>query len=149
MSTAGLEILLAIREGLESVIDTDWVRPGLAPTEIGADVRLLVVGAEAGGAGGAWLRRLDFRSTATVAATFEIRTARWRWPARSARSTAALLRRREFRSIAAPTVFSAGRRKAHPTAQQLERARQWGEELGQELRPMIGPVRRHRITTAS
>ncbi len=148
MSLAGLEIVLAIREGLESVIDTDWVRPGQAPAEIGADVRLLVVGAEAGTGGGAWLRRLDFRSTATVAATFEIRTARWRWPARSARSTAAMLRRREFRSIAAPTVFTAGRRKSHATAQQLERARQWGEELGQELRPFIGPVRR-RVTTAS
>src|SRR5687768_16718033 len=95
MSVAGLEIVMAIREGLESVLDTDWTRPDLAPVVVGADVRLLVAGSEGGSRGlTAWLRRLDYRSTATMAATFEIRVVRWRWPGRTARSTAGLLRRR-------------------------------------------------------
>jgi hypothetical protein len=161
------KVAAAIRDGLGTVIDTDLVRVDRAPAEIAPEVRLLVVGgpthtfsmsrpstrADAVNHGDLvmpvdtgireWLGTLQDRTTPTVSATFDTRVSKVRrLPGSAARSAARLLRHRDFRALAAPATFYVDDTTGPIDEQELARARQWGEELGRELRPALGPIRR-------
>ena len=157
----------AIGDGLRTVIDTDLVRVDRAPAEIDPDVRLLVVGgpthafsmsrpssrADAVNRGDVvmpadtgireWLGALPDRTTATISATFDTRCTRVRrLPGSAARSAAKLLRRRDFRAMVPPATFFVDDTTGPIEEHELARAQQWGVDLGRELRPVLGPIRR-------
>ena len=159
------KVAAAIRDGLATAVDTDLVRADRAPAEIPADVRLLVVGgpthafsmsrpstrSDAANQGEVlmpvetgireWLEELPHRSRSTVTATFDTRIRKvGRLPGSAARSAAKLLRRRDFRLMTAPASFFVDETTGPIDERELARARQWGEDLGVELRSVIGPI---------
>ncbi|TCN31149.1 flavodoxin [Kribbella orskensis] len=161
------KVAAAIRDGLGTVIDTDLVRVDLAPAEIPADVRLLVVGgpthafsmsrpstrADAAKQGDVvmpletgireWLGALPNRTTPTLTVTFDTRITKVRrLPGSAARSAAKLLRRRGFRAMVPPTTFFVEDTTGPIEGRELARARQWGVDLGRELGSVLGPSRR-------
>ena len=161
------KVAAAIRDGLAGVVDTELVRADRAPAAIPADVCLLVVGgpthaftmsrrttrqdatkqgdvmmpAEAGIR--EWLATLERRTTPTVAATFDTRITKVRrLPGSAARSAAKVLKRLDFRMLAAPNSFFVSDTTGPLDDGELERARQWGEELARELAPVLSSGRR-------
>jgi hypothetical protein len=161
------KVAAAIRDGLATAADVDLVRADQARAEIPADVRLLVVGgpthafsmsrrstrSDAANQGEVvmpvetgireWLDQLPPRTTPTVIATFDTRITKVRYlPGSAARSAAKVLRRRDFRLMTAPASFFVDETTGPIDERELARARQWGEELGGELRSVIAPMGR-------
>jgi hypothetical protein len=161
------KVAAAIRDGLSTVIDTDLVRVDQASGRIPMDVRLLVVGgpthafsmsrastrtdavkqgdvvmpAETGIR--EWLGALPDRTTQTLSATFDTRITKVRrLPGSAAKSAAKILRRRDLHAIVPPESFFVDDTTGPIGEQELARARQWGETLGQELRVVLGTVPR-------
>ncbi|MFG1813516.1 flavodoxin family protein [Kribbella sp. NPDC049174] len=160
-------VAAAIRDGLSTVIDTDLVRVDQASGRIPMDARLLVVGgpthafsmsrpstrADAGKQGQVvmpvetgireWLGALPDCTTKTMSATFDTRITKVRrLPGSAARSAAKILRRRDFRPMVPPATFFVDDTAGPIDERELARARQWGEELGQELRSVLGTIER-------
>ena len=161
------KVAAAIRDGLRTVIDTDLVRVDHASGRIPMDARLLVVGgpthafslsrrstrADAAKQGDVvmpvetgireWLGALPDRTTETMTATFDTRIRKVRrLPGSAARSAAKILRHRDFRAIAPSASFFVDDTAGPVDEQELQRARQWGAELGQELQSVLGTIRR-------
>lgn len=161
------KVAAAIRDGLGTIVHTDLVRVDRAPAEVPPDVRLLVVGgpthafsmtrpstrADAATQDDVvmpvdtgireWLGALPDRTTPTLTATFDTRIAKVRrLPGSAARSAARLLRRRNFSAMAPPATFFVDDTTGPIEEKELARARQWGVELGREVRPVLGPIRR-------
>jgi flavodoxin len=161
------KVAQAIRAGLETVIDTDLVRVDHAPAEVPDDVRLVVVGGPthafgmsragtrrdasnqgdvvmpAGTGIREWIEALGRRTGKTVVATFDTRVTKVRrLPGSAAKGAAKALRRIDFAALTEPASFYVDDSLGPIDAAELERAEQWGEALGRELRPFVGPVRR-------
>ncbi|MFI7065258.1 flavodoxin family protein [Kribbella sp. NPDC050124] len=161
------KVAAAIRDGLSTVIDTDLVRVDQASTRVPMDVRLLVVGgpthafsmsrpstrSDAGKQGDVvmpvetgireWLGALPTCTTKTLSATFDTRITKVRrLPGSAARSADKILRRRGFRPLRPPASFFVDDTTGPIEERELERARQWGMELGQALRSSLGIIRR-------
>ncbi|MEV0804060.1 flavodoxin family protein [Kribbella sp. NPDC050281] len=161
------KVAAAIRDGLSTLIDTDLVRVDRMPGRIPTDARLLVVGGpthafsmsrpstrtDAGKQGDVtmpvdtgireWLGSLPVRTTKTISATFDTRITKVRrLPGSAAKSAAKLLHRRDFRAMVPPASFFVDDTTGPIDERELERARRWGEELGQELRSVLGTISR-------
>jgi hypothetical protein len=90
-----------------------------------------------------WLGALPDRTTKTISATFDTRITKVRrLPGSAAKSAAKILRRRDFRALVPPESFFVDDTTGPIDEQELARARQWGEELGQELRSVLGTIAR-------
>ena len=161
------KVAAAIRDGLSTVIDTDLVRVDQMSGRIPMDARLLVVGGpthafslsrpstrtDAAKQGDVvmpvetgireWLGALPDRTTQTMSATFDTRIRKVRrLPGSAARSAAKILRHRDFRAMLPPESFFVDDTAGPVDERELERARQWGAELGQELRSVLGTIPR-------
>jgi hypothetical protein len=161
------KVAAAIRDGLATAVDVDLVRADQAPAEIPADVRLLVVGGpthafsmsrtstrtDAAKQGDVvmpaetgireWLGALPDRTTQTLSATFDTRITKVRrLPGSAAKSAAKILRRRDLHAIVPPESFFVDDTTGPIGEQELARARQWGDTLGQELRVVLGTIPR-------
>jgi len=159
------KVAAAIRDGLSTVIDTELVRVDQASGRIPMDARLLVVGGpthafsmsrastrtDAGKQGEVampvefgireWLGALPDRTTTTMSATFDTRITKVRrLPGSAAKSAAKILRRRNFRAMVPPESFFVDDTTGPIDEHELERARQWGEELGKELRSVLDTI---------
>jgi flavodoxin len=162
------KVARAIKDGLDAVIETELVRVDQAPADVPEDVRLIVVGgpthafgmsrattrADASKQGDVvmptgtgireWIDAVGHRTTTTVTATFDTRITKVRkLPGSAAKGAAKVLRRLGFKPLADPVSFYVDDSTGPIAAAELERARRWGEELGNELRPFVGAVRRH------
>ncbi|TCO20403.1 hypothetical protein EV652_112149 [Kribbella steppae] len=160
------KVAAAIRDGLTTASDTDLVRVDRAPAEIPADVGLLVVGgpthafsmsrpstrADAAHQDEVvmpvetgireWLEELPHSTRSTLTATFDTRITKVRrLPGSAARSAAKMLRRRDFRQLTAPMSFYVDDTTGPIEEQELARARQWGVDLGAELRSASAQAR--------
>lgn len=150
-------IAAAVAEGLGSLLDVDLVEVGAAPTHLGEDVDLLVVGGPThafgmsrpstreDAAGQAtqplvsrgiglreWLADLEV-GTGVAAATFDTRIDRPRVPGSAARAVAKRLRSRGLRMIAHPECFFVGHTAGPLLEGEEARARRWAEGLAADL----------------
>ncbi|MGW1344466.1 flavodoxin family protein [Kribbella sp. NPDC002412] len=148
------KIATAIRDGLRRTLPTETVPAYRAPEEIPGDVRLLVVGGptHAFSMSRASTRR-DARNQHEVvmpveagirewletladgkrldAATFDTRITKVRrLPGSAAKSAAKVLRHHGFKLLTAPASFYLDETTGPIGADEIERARAWGEELG-------------------
>jgi hypothetical protein len=90
-----------------------------------------------------WLGALPDRATETMSATFDTRITKVRrLPGSAAKSAAKILRRRDFRALVPPASFFVDDTTGPIDEQELARARQWGEDLGKELRSVLGTIPR-------
>jgi hypothetical protein len=148
----------AVADGLAAHMKVDLVEVGAAPTTIGDDVELLVVGGPTHGFGLSrpgsrqdaakqaphglvstgiglreWLASVGPGSAEVAAAAFDTRFKKPRWLVGSAaRKAEQLLGRIGFRVIAPESFFVAG--TTGPLLEdERQRARRWGEALGSEL----------------
>ncbi|GAA1615486.1 flavodoxin family protein [Kribbella sancticallisti] len=162
------KVALAIRDGLERAVDTDVVRVDRCPASLPHDVRLLVVGgpthafsmsrastrADASSQGDVvmpaktgireWIDGLAGGSRRAVVATFDTRVTKVRrLPGSAAKAAVRALRRHGFTTIADPSSFYVDDSIGPVSDAELERAREWGELVGRELRQFISPIRRH------
>ncbi|WP_198675854.1 flavodoxin family protein [Kribbella monticola] len=161
------KVAQAIRDGLEATVDTDLIRVDRAPTVVPDDVRLVVLGGPTHAFGMSrvstrsdatkqgdvvmptsigireWIDAVGSRTTTTVIATFDTRVTKVRkLPGSAAKGAAKALRRLGFTPLTDPMSFYVEDSTGPIAAAELERARQWGKELGQQLQPFVGPVRR-------
>jgi hypothetical protein len=145
----------AVADGLAARMRVDAVEVGAAPTVVGDDVALLVVGgpthafgmsrqatrqdagrqAERGlvsaGIGlREWLTAVSGGSGGVAAAAFDTRIERPRLPGSAARAAEKGLRRRGFRIAARPKSFYVTGTQGPLVDGELERARRWADELG-------------------
>lgn len=156
----------AVADGLASHTRVDLVEVGAAPTAVGGDVELLVVGgpthafglsrprtrrsaaeqAERGlvsaGIGlREWLDTLRGDSESVAVAAFDTRIHKPRLPGSAAAAAEKRLRRLGFRIVARSKSFYVEGTAGPLVDGEPERARRWGEELGAALH---GPKLRQR-----
>lgn len=161
------KVAAAIRDGLDTVIDTELVRVDQAPGVVPDDVRLIVVGgpthafsmsrastrADVSRYGDPvmpletgireWIDGLGRRTTPTVVTTFDTRVTKVRrLPGSAAKAAAKALRKQDFKPLADPASYYVEDMTGPIADAELERARAWGEELGREIRPFVPPARR-------
>lgn len=144
----------AVAEGLAGHLRVEQVEVGAAPTVIGGEVELLVVGGPThafglsrpgtrqsaaqqadGGLVSAgiglreWLGTLQKGSSNVAVAAFDTRISKLRLPGSAATGAEKRLRRLGFRVIAASTSFYVEGTAGPLLRGEAERARRWGEEL--------------------
>jgi hypothetical protein len=148
------EIATAVADGLSSHLSVEVIEVGGAPTVVGDDVQLLVVGgpthaglsrpgtrqsaAEQAGedlvsAGiglREWLAAIPGGSRRGAAAAFDTRVKKPGLPGSAARSAGKRLRRLGYRLIARPASFYVAGTPGPVLPGERERAREWGEKLG-------------------
>lgn len=148
----------AVAEGIARHVSVDAVEVGAAPATIGRDVGLLVVGGpthafglsrpstradapaksarplvSAGIGIREWIGALPAAPARVAAAAFDTRIDRPRVPGSAARGAAKRLRQLGFRLIAPAESFFVTDTAGPLVAGEVERAREWGAELGAEL----------------
>lgn len=153
------DVAAAVAEGLGSHLSVDLVEVGSAPTEIDAEVSLLVVGGPTHAFGMSrpetrrsaadkatgpvvsgriglrdWLAALARSSDGAAAATFDTRVSKPRAPGSAARKAERRLRRMGFDIVAAAANFWVTGVEGSLVDGELERARRWGEQIGSDLR---------------
>jgi hypothetical protein len=144
----------AVADGLGAHVPADAVEVGAAPTVLGEDVALLVVGGPTHAFGMSrqatrrdageqadhglvsagiglreWLTAVD-RGSGRVAAAFDTRIQRPRLPGSAAVAAEKRLRRLGFRIIAPAKSFYVTGTKGPLVDGELERARRWGDQVG-------------------
>jgi hypothetical protein len=147
----------AVGDALSGYTTVDVIDVAEAPSTIGPDVELLVVGAPTHafgmsrpgtrrsaveqGAGGSpdvgvreWLATVSAPAGGVPAASFDTRIGRPRFPGSAARAAARLLRRVGFAVIAPPQSFWVEATPGLPRAGEVDRAHRWGHELGATIR---------------
>jgi hypothetical protein len=162
------QIADAVTEGLSEHLPVEQVEVGAAPTIIGHDVELLVIGgpthafglSRAGTRQSAaqqaedglvstgiglreWLGALPEGSSDVAVATFDTRISRPRLPGSAAAAAEKRLRRLGFRILARSQSFFVEGTTGPLLRGERERARRWGEELAVGLvasRPSHGRV---------
>jgi hypothetical protein len=153
----------AVKEGLSVLMPTELLEVGTAPTVIGDDVGLLVVGGPTHAFGMSrprtredatrqadghvvsegnglreWLGSASRRTGDTSAAAFDTRIDKPRVPGSAAHGAQKRLRKLGF-DIAAPSESFYVTGTAGPLVEgEVERARRWGEELGKRY---VGDLR--------
>ena len=145
----------AVADGLDAHMRVDAVEVGAAPTVVGDDVALLVVGGPTHAFGMSrpstrqdagrqaehglvsagiglreWLTAVEEGSGSVAAAAFDTRIDRPRLPGSAARAAEKGLRRRRFRIIARPKSFYVTGTKGPLVDGELGRARRWADQLG-------------------
>jgi hypothetical protein len=121
----------AVAVGLSFRLNVDLVEVGVAPTEVGGKVGLLVVGGPAHAFGlRAWLVAVHPGAANVAAATFDTRVPRPRLPGSAAAAAARRLRRGGFRVVARPQSFYVAGKAGPLLDGEPERARRWAEDLG-------------------
>jgi hypothetical protein len=156
------DVAAAIAEGLGSHLDTDLVEVGSAPTGIGEDVSLLVVGGPTHVWGMSrpksresaaeqtdrpvvsgrigmreWLEALPPGDGHEIAA-FDTRVRRPRMPGSAARKAERELKKRGYGILHRAETFWVTGSQGPLVDGERERARAWGEQLGAELRDRTG-----------
>jgi len=151
-------IAKAVADGLSASLSTDLLEVGVAPTVIGDDVDLLVVGgpthafglsrpetrrsaADQAGEGVVsagiglreWLGAVQGGSRRVAVAAFDTRVRKPRLPGSAAAAAGKRLRRRGYRMLGRPASFYVTGTPGPLLAGEPERARRWGAELGSEL----------------
>lgn len=152
------DIAYAVAAGLEQSMTTDIVEVGTAPTILGDDITLIVVGGPTHAFGlsrpstrrdaGArsqqtlvstgigvreWLSRIGRAPTTVAAAAFDTKADKPWLPGSAARAAHKRLRWLSFRTIAAPETFFVSDVTGPLVEGELDRARGWGEQLGAAL----------------
>ncbi|NDL60868.1 flavodoxin family protein [Phytoactinopolyspora mesophila] len=150
-------IATSIAEGLAPHMTVEVVEVSEAPTELGPDFQLIVVGGPThafgmsrpdtrrtaadktenelvspGGGIREWLEAMSHVSPRTAAATFDTRVNRLRVPGSAARAAARRLRRLGFDIIARPQSFRVTEMTGPTVDGEMERAAEWGLMLGAE-----------------
>lgn len=145
----------AVAGGLARSMTTDVVEVSSAPVILGDDITLLVVGGPTHAFGltrpstrrdaasktaqhlvstgigvREWLSRIGRAPTSIAAAAFDTKADRPRLPGSAARAAHKRLRWLRFRTVAAPETFYVTDMTGPLVDGELERARQWGEQLG-------------------
>jgi hypothetical protein len=153
----------AVAEGLAGHLPVEQVEVGVAPTVIGGEVELLVVGGpthafglsrsgtrqsaaeqadgdlvSAGIGLREWLGALHKGPADVAVAAFDTRISKPRLPGSAAAAADKRLRRLGFRVVAPSTSFYVRGTTGPLLDGEAERARRWGEELAAELRPPPG-----------
>ncbi|MFI7644368.1 flavodoxin family protein [Nonomuraea sp. NPDC049400] len=148
------QIAEAVAEGLASRMRAMVVEVGSAPSELGQEIGLLVVGGPThafsmsrastrqsaaqqataslvsrGEGVREWLATLHTSSAALGSAAFDTRIGKPRIPGSAARGIARRLRRLGIRAVAQPQGFYVTGTQGLLVEGELERARQWGESL--------------------
>ncbi|WP_166353685.1 flavodoxin family protein [Phytoactinopolyspora limicola] len=148
----------AIAAGLASTMVVDIVEVNDAPTDIGPDVHLIVVGGPTHALGMSrpstrqeaarqapdglvstgtgireWLATLHPPTTTLAAASFDTKARRPRLPGSAAHATARRLRRLGLTMISRPQSFNVDGVTGPLTAGEEDRAREWGHELGDHV----------------
>jgi Flavodoxin len=151
-----------VAEGLSSRFVTDLTEVSLAPTRIGEDVSLVVVGGPTHAfgltrartrkdaatqadeplvspAGGLreWLEAVERPRSGVGAAAFDTRIDKPRMPGSAARRAEKPLRRLGFRLIAAAESFYVTGTKGPLVPGEVERARRWAEQVAARLAPVV------------
>jgi len=156
------DVAYAVAEGLRRHMDVDVVEVGAAPTVLGEDVALLVVGAPTQAFG---LSRRETRGQAAVhtgrtpisedfgvrdwlgqitrpgdvaAATFDTRVDRPRVPGSAARKAERALRRQGFRIVAPAESFRVHGIEGPLLEGESDHARRWGEEVAARVAEPVG-----------
>ena len=152
----------AIAVGLADRMDVDLREVGAAPTTIGGDLALLVVGgpthafgmsrpatrrsaadqAEQGVVSAGigvreWLAGLAPGSPSVAAAAFDTRVRRPRLPGSAAQAVRRRLRRLGFATPAGAASFYVDGTPGPLLSGEVERARTWGERLGSRVAPPV------------
>jgi hypothetical protein len=150
-------IAKSIAEGLAPHMTAEVVEVGQAPTELGPEFQLIVVGGPTHAFGMSrpdtrrtaadktahdvlspdgglrdWLEKVSPAPRSTAAATFDTRVNRPRVPGSAARAAARRLRRLGFELIARPESFRVQDMTGPPVDGELRRAAEWGRMLGAE-----------------
>ncbi|MFI7700586.1 flavodoxin family protein [Nonomuraea sp. NPDC049480] len=148
------EIAEAVAEGLAARMPAEVVEVGSAPSAVGEEVRLLVVGGPThafsmsrastrksaaeqaerplvsrGDGVREWLATLRTSSAGLGSAAFDTRIVKPRMPGSAARAVAKRLRRLGIRAVAPAQSFYVSGTQGPLVEGELERARQWGESL--------------------
>ena len=151
------QVAEAIGEGMRSQVARDLVEVNDAPTKVGPEVALLVVGgpthafgmsrlktrqdamtqagkdqASAGDGIREWLESLDRAADGTPAAAFDTHIDK-RVPGSAARAAEKRLRRLGYRIVGPAESFYVSGTPGPLVEGELERARRWGERLGASL----------------
>jgi hypothetical protein len=146
----------AVADGVAARMRVEAVEVGVAPTAVGDDVVLLVVGgpthafgmsrpgtrqdagkqAEHGVVSAGiglreWLAAVQQGSGSVAATAFDTRIERPRLPGSAARAAEKRLRRLGFRIVSPPKSFYVAGTQGPLVDGELERARCWGERLGE------------------
>jgi hypothetical protein len=153
------QVAEAVARGLTGALPATLVEVTAAPATLPDDLDLLVVGGPTHALGmsrpttrrdGAEQAGRDYDADAigirewieglapargTAAATFDTRVRRPRVPGSAAHRAAARLRRLGFRMLGSPTTFWVDGVPGPLLADELDRARRWGEELGARFAP--------------
>ena len=155
------DVAYAVAEGLRRHMDVDVVEVGTAPTVLGEDVALLVVGApthafglsrretrDQAAATGRALASADFgvrdwlgevtRPGEMAAATFDTRVDRPRVPGSAARKAERALRRQGFRIVAPAESFRVHGTEGPLVEGESDHARRWGEEIAARVAEPVG-----------
>jgi hypothetical protein len=148
----------AVAEGLRTGMTVDLVEVGSAPSELGDEVELLVVGgpthafsmsrpstradaagqgADARAAAGAglrdWVDQVGKGSARPVVVAFDTKVERPRLPGSAARAALTRLRRAGFRTLAPAENFYVSGTKGPLVDGELDRARNWGARCAAEM----------------
>lgn len=150
------EVAHAVAKGLQESMTTDLVEVGTAPTVLGDDISLLVVGGPTHAFGltrpstredaanrvagtplvstgtglREWLGALGRTPNRIAAAAFDTKANRPRLPGSAARAAHKRLRWLRFTTIAAPNSFYVADMTGPLIEGELDRAYRWGEALG-------------------
>lgn len=149
------EVAYAVAKGLQESMTTDLVEVGSAPTVLGDDIGLLVVGGPTHAFGltrpstredaanrvghevvstgiglREWLGALGRTPSRIAAAAFDTKANRPRMPGSAARAAHKRLRSLRFTTIAAPVSFYVADMTGPLVDGELDRAYRWGEALG-------------------